>query len=75
MRPGRGGAAAPDRGSAGGSDSDSEEEEEEEEEEEDSESEEEYIRIQVHRDHSTVEGTRAPGMARARVASKTFRTQ
>ena len=74
MRPGRGGAAAPDRGSAGGSDSDSEEEEEEEEEE-DSESEEEYIRIQVHRDHSTVEGTRAPGMARARVASKTFRTQ
>ena len=72
MRPGRGGAAAPDRGSAGGSDS---EEEEEEEEEEDSESEEEYIRIQVHRDHSTVEGTRAPGMARARVASKTFRTQ
>ena len=31
MRPGRGGAAAPDRGSAGGSDSDSEEEEEEEE--------------------------------------------
>jgi len=75
VRPGRGGAAAPDRGSAGGSDSDSEEEEEEEEEEEDSESEEEYIRIQVHRDHSTVEGTRAPGMARARVASKTFRTQ
>jgi len=72
VRPGRGGAAAPDRGSAGGSDS---EEEEEEEEEEDSESEEEYIRIQVHRDHSTVEGTRAPGMARARVASKTFRTQ
>ena len=71
MRPGRGGAAAPDRGSAGGSDSDSEEEEDSE----DSESEEEYIRIQVHRDHSTVEGTRAPGMARARVASKTFRTQ